>query len=388
MAGSRKACDRGDPKAVGCLSAIFRLLHGRIHGRRKRLTQAGKTEQSCTHREEFEEVATNAHSTRNADQNQKKTVPRQSEPKLMLASSDDSCKSINFDGSQSTMLTAEHINQQALEAAGVPSEEQSRRPSVVARLMGLEDFPVKQLAGRTENASEMRDLILGALQKCDEEVRALRRIIEVLQSVERHDYRLVAPSRVVAAHTDSGRFVGRRRGQREKYVPMDLKVKPEIQSPMKCTQFNCEQPSPVSVLDDRSSFHCQGRMPTKGYWRKYDKEQRPDVNNVISRSNSMNGKGSYQCHNLIRDAYAKPFGGATISGASIKLTSTHDVGADLEGVEGSAGKESFILELERIALALETEIFGSLLEESISELGFACRRPSLRFFRCRRRLFR
>ncbi|KAF3789138.1 hypothetical protein EJ110_NYTH07194 [Nymphaea thermarum] len=269
-------------------------------------------------------MATPAHSTSNADQNQKKTVPRHSEPKLMAASSDDSCKTINFDGSQSMMLTAEHINQQALEleSPGVPS---SRRPSVVARLMGLDDFPVKQLAGQTENASEMRDLILGALHKCDEEVRALRRIIEVIQSVERHDCRLAAPPRVVAAQTDSGRLVGRRRGQREKYVPMDFKVKPEIHGQMKCTQFNCEQPSPVSVLDDPSSFHCQGRMRTEGYWRKYDK--------------------------------------------------------------GSARKESLFLELERIALALETEIFGSLLEESISELGFSSR-PSLPFFRCRRRLFR
>uniref|UniRef100_A0A803LZS8 Plus3 domain-containing protein n=1 Tax=Chenopodium quinoa TaxID=63459 RepID=A0A803LZS8_CHEQI len=53
-------------------------------------------------------------------------------------------------------------------------------PRVVARLMGLEDFPARYPAPATvvSPSAEKRRKLLGALEKCDEDLQALKKIIE------------------------------------------------------------------------------------------------------------------------------------------------------------------------------------------------------------------
>ncbi|EHA8586716.1 hypothetical protein COCNU_scaffold000789G000010 [Cocos nucifera] len=60
-----------------------------------------------------------------------------------------------------------------------------RSPALVARLMGLEDAPVSSL----ESAAEKRRKLLGALEKCDEDLNALKRIIEAVRFAEPLDQR-------------------------------------------------------------------------------------------------------------------------------------------------------------------------------------------------------
>ncbi|KAL4374281.1 hypothetical protein HN51_008084 [Arachis hypogaea] len=55
---------------------------------------------------------------------------------------------------------------------------ESHSPTLVARLMGLDEAPEAALA---ESVVEKRRQLLGALQRCDEDLKALKKIIEAVQ---------------------------------------------------------------------------------------------------------------------------------------------------------------------------------------------------------------
>ncbi|MED6196316.1 hypothetical protein PIB30_046352 [Stylosanthes scabra] len=101
---------------------------------------------------------------------------------------------------------------------------ESRSPALVARLMGLEAAPA---ASPEESVAEKRRKLLGALQRCDEDLKALKMIIEAVQ--------LTDPLPSEESKT-AGEFEGK------------IKTVSEV----KCSVFNGEQqqPSPVSVLDE------------------------------------------------------------------------------------------------------------------------------------------
>lgn len=62
-----------------------------------------------------------------------------------------------------------------------------KSPALIARLMGLEAVPVE------ETSSEKRRKLLGALEKCDNDLKALKEIIMAFRSPESHP-----PSAVIA----------------------------------------------------------------------------------------------------------------------------------------------------------------------------------------------
>lgn len=105
-----------------------------------------------------------------------------------------------------------------------------RPPALVARLMGLEEASPQQeklskapppAAGFSpESAEEKRRKLLGALERCDEDLRALKRIIDAVRAAEM-------------------KSVNGERGS-----PME---------DLKGLDGNAEQPSPVSVLNGLSS---------------------------------------------------------------------------------------------------------------------------------------
>lgn len=89
-------------------------------------------------------------------------------------------------------------------------------PALVARLMGLEALPASP-----ESLVEKRQKLLGALQRCDDDLKALKKIIDAVQTPE------PVPS------------------------PKPVVVKRTV-CEVKCSVVNGEQqqPSPVSVLDE------------------------------------------------------------------------------------------------------------------------------------------
>ena len=109
-----------------------------------------------------------------------------------------------------------------------PEESRREGPAIVARLMGLEAAPAP-----TDSVVEKRQKLLGALQRCDEDLKALKKIIEAVRLA---DPPRKSPSPAVAS------------------VCLDDKLR--TVSEVKCSVVNGEQqqqqqqPSPVSVLDE------------------------------------------------------------------------------------------------------------------------------------------
>ncbi|PKA48148.1 hypothetical protein AXF42_Ash021082 [Apostasia shenzhenica] len=113
-------------------------------------------------------------------------------------------------------------------SGGFQQEDSPRRPpSVVARLMGLEESSSPEASAAwfsPESAEEKRRMLLCALERCDEDLRALKGIIEAVRKAE-----------ILGRKAAGGSPVAE----------------------MKCVDAGGEQPSPVSVLDALASpkFH-------------------------------------------------------------------------------------------------------------------------------------
>jgi len=130
-----------------------------------------------------------------------------------------------------------------------PAESRREGPALVARLMGLEAAPAPQ-----DSVAQKRQKLLGALQRCDEDLKALKKIIEAVRSTDPPPR---SPSPAVAS--------------------IGLEDKLRTVSEVKCSVVNGEQqqqqqPSPVSVLDEftrsplspscPSGRHSFGKPPT------------------------------------------------------------------------------------------------------------------------------
>ncbi|KAG0483996.1 hypothetical protein HPP92_012080 [Vanilla planifolia] len=99
-----------------------------------------------------------------------------------------------------------------------------RSSALVAKLMGLEEPPIASpvlIGSSPESAEEKRRKLLGALERCDEDLRALKRVIDAVRTAE--------IIRIKAG------------GDLEDGEPMT--------GVTKCPDSYGEQPSPVSVLD-------------------------------------------------------------------------------------------------------------------------------------------
>ena len=95
--------------------------------------------------------------------------------------------------------------------------------------LGVEDYPASKT--ETESVAEKRQRLLGALQKCDEDLKALKKIIEAVRCTDQ----LRTPSPAISNSADC--FGGKIRTVSE----------------TNCSELKGEQqqqPSPVSVLDE------------------------------------------------------------------------------------------------------------------------------------------
>lgn len=113
------------------------------------------------------------------------------------------------------------------------SLDSPRRPSpLVVRLMGLDEIPVSS----PDSAAEKRRKLLGALEKCNEDLKSLKRIIDAVQVADKRR-RLAEKKEVV----ENGKVGDVEDGD------SSIETVKSVDSP------NGEQPSPVSVLQSISS---------------------------------------------------------------------------------------------------------------------------------------
>ncbi|WOL12578.1 hypothetical protein Cni_G21345 [Canna indica] len=196
------------PKTIGCMSGIFHFLSRQHKTSRKRLTSGKRKE--------------------------KPVVPPPTRPTPPLVIEDAGAKKpearrLSCETSPRSPTIPQEIRRRKRPPAAVvaaASPDSSRRPpALLARLMGLEDGPAAPLM--TASSDKQREL-LHALEKCDEDLKALRQIIEAVRSAE------VNSKAVVSAAGMAGRLL-------------------ETDAEDSKSDCNGEQPSPVSVLDAISS---------------------------------------------------------------------------------------------------------------------------------------
>ncbi|KAG6479715.1 hypothetical protein ZIOFF_063186 [Zingiber officinale] len=189
---------------VGCLSGIFHFLSRQHNRSLKRLTSAKKTENSTV----------------------TITLPPPPPP-TTLKTMDAGRRTCETTWSPTIPLPPT--------VAAIPDSPR-RPPTVVARLMGLEeDTPAPSMAA-TPPEEDKRQELLHALEKCDEDLRALRRIIEAVRANE-------AASPVVSAARRVEPGAG-------------------ISSKERCD--GGDQPSPVSVLEAISSPRSRDSLSPNG----------------------------------------------------------------------------------------------------------------------------
>ncbi|WOL01844.1 hypothetical protein Cni_G10561 [Canna indica] len=187
---------------IGCMSGIFHFL-SRHHSRsQKRLTSGKKKEKPTTIKTTpVPPPSTPPPPPPPVEEDAKKTEPRRS-----------SCEKPR------SPTIPQQIRQPAASPAAASSDSPRRSTALVARLMGLDDAPPAPALAGTSPGDKRREL-LQALQKCDEDLKSLRRIIEAVRSSDT--------------------------------APAAERIELDGEDSIK--DCNGEQPSPVSVLDAISS---------------------------------------------------------------------------------------------------------------------------------------
>ncbi|XP_031502669.1 uncharacterized protein LOC116265847 isoform X2 [Nymphaea colorata] len=383
--GRKKSEVQHGVKSIGCMSGIFYLLQGHRLDQ-KRLTQAAKPDRILTsNTSQFKEIVT-THFSSNAEK-QKKIRSKKQEPKSPAAPASDP-RRLSCNNPRSPTLPAE-MRRQSSEMSG--KEKLHRQPGVVARLMGLQDFPdaVVRRPDPQETTSEKRRRILGALEKCEEDLHTLKKIIEAIHVVEKCGRKPVMPVAAPPKVVVEMNLKGGGGGSWLKAEHCKFPTSPTARSPLhgrRCIEPNSDQPSPVSVLDDSAFFSHDELTPVK------NKEVSQEAKETGSSNLFPILKESDKYQRLVADAYAKPCeaagAGDSSGGAPRKAPYVTAIEEEelTEVMQQSAKKEG--VELERIGMMLEAHVFGALLEETVSELGVSWRpASSMAFLRCRKRLY-
>ncbi|KAJ8449724.1 hypothetical protein Cgig2_001380 [Carnegiea gigantea] len=188
---------------VGCMSGVFHLV-SKYHTRRKFLAFGKRQEVKALPPAKPKTTTT--------------TITSRSPPHEDKYSSETTGRT-SLEKPRSPLIPAE-----------IRSSGSANSPKVVARLMGIEDIPASPPAAGVvaESATEKRRRLLGALEKCDEDLKALKKIIDAVR----------------ASHTPpraAEKVAGGGGGMREKGVEEEEDREEEEERE--------DEPSPVSVLD-------------------------------------------------------------------------------------------------------------------------------------------
>ncbi|XP_021674601.2 uncharacterized protein LOC110660562 isoform X2 [Hevea brasiliensis] len=278
-------------RSIGCMSGIFQLVC-KYHNRRRFLTSKKEPQKNV-----FFSPA-------------------------MSSSSQPSCSSPPQED------TIHHL---VPRSPTLPAEMRASQPALVARLMGLNDIPAAAIA------AEKRRRLLGALEKCDEDLKTLKKMIEVVKSV------------------------GDRGDKIQVYYRTGDKLKTA---------------SPVSVVDEftRSAFCGYSKRHNTNIGKAPQQRKRKvgdeDITSIslVDRIKSEIMIPSERSENL-----ASPIWSSTAM-----VESVNEACKDIEWGQRR--------EIGRIGLALQDYIFRDLIEEIVREMGFCCICPPLPLESCKRRL--
>ncbi|KAF4391675.1 hypothetical protein F8388_005440 [Cannabis sativa] len=344
-------------KVVGCMSGLFHLVSN-YHGRRKLLTfgkrqaknelvptTATKSSKSID-KEKKQISSTNPSSTKNVTQRHSCEVPRS--PTLPAEIRRDSVNS--------------------------PHNFKSASPAgLVARLMGLEEpyssttksmilskaNTVQQQLSEYSSAADKRRQLLGALEKCDRDLQALKKIINAVRSAEQ----LQSPTASAAVLRNSD---GVNKG-------LEVHINNN-------NNHNADKPSRVSVLDESTRSPLSNLFQSKRQSLSYGRVQHQ------ARPQKRKGEEDFinpsifdriTCESLHRKTIVsspdylhrvEPAAASLPPPSSSSLWTSEAMRENVEEVckDIAWGERR---EIGRIGLALQDRICRDLIEEIITDMG-------------------
>ncbi|KAL6530621.1 hypothetical protein OROMI_028510 [Orobanche minor] len=330
------------PKAVGCMSGIFQLF-SKYQNPNKRLTFGRKHEKL-------------KHPSQTAAQ-EDETGPGQ-------RTLDDTNRLLTggIKAPRSPMLPPEIRRLNDDDPTSTETRRTPTSPSLVARLMGLEDPGASRKdhhAAEEDRITEKRLLLLRALEKCNDDLEALKRIIKAVQITCRRDVRIQPPLPEAAArmvHQEEGNLVAE-----EKNIPAGVVVEKLTRSPLKS----------ISVV--QSSTAAATRVPQ----RKPTTTRKPGENDeqIIIK--------------LLNDSTLVEFALRTRrQAAAVVSTQPWCSRAMVKSVEEVCGDVAWgeTMEIGKIGLVLQDHLFREMIEELVGELMRSCSIQSLPFEACKRKL--
>ncbi|XP_048139155.1 uncharacterized protein LOC115737820 [Rhodamnia argentea] len=357
-------------RSIGCMSGLFRLL-SRYQHRRKSLTYGKRQQKNIL-------VVSPPAKDGTAD-----LVPA-----LLRDGAAAAAKRISCDVPRSPTLPAEMRRSSSPGGHAAPPPQ----PTVVARLMGL-------TAGEApESASEKRRKLLGALDRCDQDLKALKKIIDVVRSAE--ELRYARESAKPNASFD-GRLqeLAKKEGETEGdddsgyNENSNSREEEEEEEEQQLPPPQQEEPSPVSVLDEftRSSL-------ISGYSKRHSIAHQARPNNYVAchaerlvpppQRKKPGEELNYSICLLDRIAYEpSPARARTceipVSAPPSRISEVMRQSVDQVCRDIAWGQRR---EVGRIGLALHDHICRDLIEETVREMGHWCITSSLPFEACKRRL--
>ncbi|XP_010036421.2 transmembrane protein 131 isoform X2 [Eucalyptus grandis] len=372
-------------KSIGCMSGLFHLL-SRYQHRRKSLTYGKRQQKNAV-------VSPPA----------KDGAPAALVPALLrkgaAGNRDDgppaAAKRISCEVPRSPTLPAEIRRSHPRRAAPplpppLPAQPRPQQPTVVARLMGL-------TAGEApESAAEKRRELLGALDKCDRDLKALKKIIDVVRSSEQLRSPVGAAKPNASFDARLQELAAKEDGDTDRDGDDDdddssgdnengngggePQEKEEEQQEQ---QQPAEQPSPVSVLEEftRSTL-------LSGYAKRQSIERLvppPQKKKPLEEFN-------YSICLLDRITYEPSLARARIDESRVPAAASPPPSWISEAMRQSVEQVCKDIawgqrrEVGRIGLALHDHICRDLIEEMVREMGYGGIASSLPFEACKRRL--
>ncbi|XP_068663646.1 uncharacterized protein [Aristolochia californica] len=358
-------------RKIGCMSGILHLLHSPS---RKRLTLAKNQDKTVISPTKSKPSSKSKSPARTSAGNKSTRTIRASD----IAPDGLELRRFSCDVPRSPTITPE-----IRRCNSINSPETLRRPpALVARLMGLDDFPAE------ESPAEKRRKLITALQKCDADLKALKRIVEAARQTEDQRRKSMSEDHEGLSARESVRQNLQESSAMESHskngtslesCASDSETLPL--SEKSCGETNSEQPSPVSVLDGAIFSPDDNRYSTsdKGDVR-CNKLKEEAMNRSFFHRASMD-KSSARNYQREED---EPFEhlASTITfprrrsyfwGSKEMIQTVNEIWKD------GIWEEKW--ELGRICVSLEGHIFGGLVEEMITELE--C---SIPLDKCRKRL--
>ncbi|RZC83289.1 hypothetical protein C5167_046075 [Papaver somniferum] len=177
-------------KSIGCMSGIFHLV-SRYQHRRKLLTNSSSSsekQEKCSNNKKInpsvQAQSLNPKSESQPAKPKQNLVSDQKTPAPLSPSLTDSdLKRFSFDSPRSPTIPSEirlSVNVKSKSNVDSDNQNQQRSPALVARLMGLDDFP--PTPSSSSSPSEKRRKLMVALEKCDEDLKTLKNIINTIRS--------------------------------------------------------------------------------------------------------------------------------------------------------------------------------------------------------------